>query len=142
MLPDPPYEIKDMGYITPCFLWLGGLGNKGYGLINIPNPDWKHKKMMQAHRYFYEKNVGEISYGLVLDHLCNIKRCVNWDHCEPKTNAKNIQRGTQAKVTIGQVREIRRLYVSEIPNIEKLGKLYNISQATVWQIVSNKTWKE
>jgi len=35
---------------------------------------------------------GEIPKGLVIDHLCNIKKCVNPEHLEAVTYGENTQR--------------------------------------------------
>lgn len=50
-------------------------------------------RLVYAHRYFYEQIRGPISAGLVLDHLCRVRRCVNPWHQEPVTNKVNILRG-------------------------------------------------
>lgn len=47
----------------------------------------------QAHRVMYENIVGSIPEGLVLDHLCKMRHCINPDHLEPVTQRENIMRG-------------------------------------------------
>ena len=49
-------------------------------------------KSMGAHRASYILFKGDIPEGLVVDHLCNVKRCVNPDHLEAKTQAENLKR--------------------------------------------------
>lgn len=49
--------------------------------------------MQLAHRVAYKILVGPISRGLVIDHLCRNKLCVNPDHLEPVTQSVNVQRG-------------------------------------------------
>lgn len=73
-----------------CWYWSGHLKRDGYGLA------YDGIKTRQAHRMAYELLIGPIPDGLVLDHLCRVKRCVNPDHLEPVTNAENIRRGQLA----------------------------------------------
>lgn len=42
-----------------------------------------------AHRAFYEAMHGKIPDGLVLDHLCRVRQCVNPDHLHPCTSKEN-----------------------------------------------------
>lgn len=58
-----------------CWLWTGGLDPKGYGVFH--NRTIRGKK---AHRYAWTVRCGPIPDGLVLDHLCRVRRCVNPDH--------------------------------------------------------------
>ena len=70
---------------TGCWLWLGTI-QRGYGHIHFAG------KKRRAHRVSYELARGPIPDGLVLDHLCCEKSCVNPDHLEATTDAVNIQR--------------------------------------------------
>jgi len=47
----------------------------------------------QAHRYIYETFVGPIGPGLVLDHVCGKRGCINPFHLEPVTTQTNTRRG-------------------------------------------------
>jgi hypothetical protein len=69
-----------------CWLWMGNT-SWGYGGISV---EGKHKKV---HRVSYEILVGPIPEGLVLDHLCRVKSCVNPEHLEPVTQRENVLRG-------------------------------------------------
>lgn len=71
-----------------CMLWLGGLNGVGYGQFYGTGGE-----RIYAHRWSYEHHVGPIPEGLVLDHLCRVRNCVNPDHLEPVTHAENILRG-------------------------------------------------
>ena len=48
-----------------------------------------------AHRFAYETWVGPIPEGMVIDHLCRNRRCVNVSHLEAVTVEENIRRGAQ-----------------------------------------------
>ena len=49
-----------------------------------------------AHRIAYEAANGPIPEGMVLDHLCRSRNCVNPDHLEVVTHAENQRRGRRA----------------------------------------------
>ena len=70
-----------------CWLWTGGISHKGYGLFRLRGTH------VAAHRYSYEKTVGEIPKGLQLDHLCRVRHCVNPSHLEAVTARENVIRG-------------------------------------------------
>ena len=73
-----------------CWLWTAGKNQYGYGLLGakIKNVD-----TTSAHRIAYILTVGEIPKGLVIDHLCRVRHCVNPEHLEVVTQAENIKRG-------------------------------------------------
>ncbi len=71
---------------TACWLWAAGLGAGGYGKTTL-----RHKTLL-AHRVAYELERGPIPPGLMLDHLCRVRRCVRPDHLEPVTARENTAR--------------------------------------------------
>jgi len=72
---------------TGCWNWTQHRCRQGYGRIRVAG------HMKQAHRIVYECAVGPVPDGLVLDHLCRNKGCVNPDHLEPVTFTENVLRG-------------------------------------------------
>lgn len=80
-----------MDITDSCMLYAKTLSTKGYAMIQVKiNGVWKKRGL---HRELYLAEVGNIPEGLVLDHLCRNRCCINVNHLEPVTNAVNIQRG-------------------------------------------------
>jgi hypothetical protein len=75
---------------TGCWLWTAGKFRKGYGCFRVGG---RTGKTWGAHAYAYAMLVGPVPDGLVLDHLCRTRLCVNPDHLEPVTHRVNILRG-------------------------------------------------
>lgn len=75
-----------------CWEWKGSRYPGGYGRVRMALPD--RGSFTMAHRVAYALKVGRIPDGLVLDHLCRNKGCVNPSHLEPVTFRENLMRGT------------------------------------------------
>jgi len=72
---------------STCWLWTGFIHPSGYGRVMLTGA------VRQAHRVAYEFVRGPIPEGLVLDHLCRVRNCVNPDHLEPVMQRINVLRG-------------------------------------------------
>ena len=71
-----------------CVLFMGHLLENGYGRVLVD------RRVTQAHRVAYEAEYGPIPPGLVIDHLCRVRSCINPKHLEVVTQRINILRGT------------------------------------------------
>jgi len=81
-----------------CLVWVGGRNTSGYGQIVT-----SHRVKVCAHRYAYERAVGPIPAGAVVDHICRNKGCVEPSHLRlatTKQNAENLS-GPQERNAAG-----------------------------------------
>lgn len=92
-LPFHRRRLSTVDYIvddtTGCWVWQlarNGAGG-GYGVMRNGG------RQQPAHRVYYERLVGPIPEGLVIDHLCRNHACVNPAHLEPVTPRINVLRG-------------------------------------------------
>jgi len=70
-----------------CWAWTGYVSPNGYGQMG------DNRRIHYVHRWAYEHFIGPIPEGLVIDHLCRNRRCVNPAHLEPVTAEENWRRG-------------------------------------------------
>jgi len=70
-----------------CWNWSGLLGRDGYPLLRVG------KRRLVASRLSYAVHNGPIPEGLVIDHLCRNRGCINPTHLEAVTQSENLQRG-------------------------------------------------
>lgn len=74
---------------TGCHVWTGSVVGKGYGLMGRD----RSRAKVGVHRVAYELAHGPIPAGLVIDHLCRNRLCVNPAHLEAVSQRENILRG-------------------------------------------------
>lgn len=73
-----------------CWPWMGKLNHDGYGLF------YRHGRW-RAHRFALHLSGVEIESGLVVDHVCRKRSCVNPAHLRVVTTGENtLAPGSQA----------------------------------------------
>lgn len=80
-------KIEQPFSLCGCWKWKGWKSGNGYGRIRVKG------LACTAHRVTYELLVGEIPCGLVLDHLCSERSCVNPFHLAPVPQQANVRAG-------------------------------------------------
>lgn len=133
--------------ISGCRIWLGYKDKDGYGTIGFQGGVYR------VHRLIYRFLVGEIPPGLVVRHSCDNSSCVEIDHLLLGTaqdnDADRVERNRQAKgerhgmakLTEGQVREIKELLKTGLPALE-IAKRYGVkSRHCIYAISNGETWR-
>lgn len=85
-----PLPIRIASYTKrqgSCLLYTGVIDKYGYGQIGIAGKTYK------IHRIVWEMLKGKIPDGLVLDHLCKVRNCINISHLDVVTLGENTLRG-------------------------------------------------
>jgi len=125
------YDVRDCGYKTPCWIARGHPNSAGYPRRTI------NGKRTYAPRAMYEREKGKIPAGLVPDHLCSIRMCINPDHLEPVTETVNGRRSKRAKINEQIAKQILQSKRSTKWWAAKLG----IAVSTVSNVRSGARWK-
>ncbi len=121
---------------TGCWIWLLSLGSHGYGNATAPWAKNKHRVEV-AHRVSYTAFKGPIPTGMLIQHSCDNKWCVNPDHLSVGTALTNcldkIRKGRgnyenrrnppccSRKFTAGEVASLRASTDSNVELAHRLG---------------------
>lgn len=82
------FWVKTMKCESGCIEWIAARDTGGYGVFSVCG------KMKKAHRVaFVLAHREDVPTGLILDHICRNKACVNQEHLQAVTQRINVLRG-------------------------------------------------
>jgi hypothetical protein len=118
---DPKLPARFWDKVIPepnsgCWLWLGYLGHNGYGRFH-----WTGGSDRNAHRLAYQILVGPLDDGIVVDHLCRTRCCVNPAHLDPVTPRENVVRGVSVSAKNAAKTHCKRGHVFDATNTRTQG---------------------
>ena len=132
---------------TSCWPWRGMRDKNGYGRVHIM------RTVFRVHRLSYELFYGTPPEGRLVCHSCDNPSCINPSHLflgsaadnqrdmVEKGRGRTGERNGKAKLVAEEVQQIRALYATGEWTQHQLARRFGISQLTVSNIVTRKTWK-
>lgn len=132
-----------------CWLWLLSIGSHGYGQASIPGA-----RVTVAHRVSYEAFNGPIPPGMLVQHSCDNKWCVNPDHLSlgtDQTNSDDKHYKGRANLDrrVFSPRKDRKLTREQVLAIHQsnlsnaaLGRMLNVDPVIVSNARAGRTYRE
>lgn len=141
---------------TGCHEWVKCLSTTGYGRL------WDGEETHYVHRLRWRAETGAIPEGLEVCHVCDNPACNNIKHLFLGTHEENMrdmaakghigaytkpekvargERAGGARLNEEEVQLIREIYAAGSTPQRPLAKQFNVSQSTIWQVVTYKTWR-
>lgn len=126
-----------------CWEWMAYRTEAGYGQIGIKG----HRgPLILSHRASWIIHNGKIPDKLFVCHRCDNPPCVNPYHLYLGTSRENTQDAArkgafQKKLTVEDVKEIRKIYATRTIPQWKIGKMFGVGQAAISVAVGKKWWK-
>lgn len=132
MLGPGPLPCGLLARVAPCWEWPGFIDYGGYGRVGGTK---------YAHRVIYEAAVGPIPPGLVIDHVCHNRKCVNPNHLEAVTQGVNALRSLSPIAANGAKTRCpyRHLYAGTNLLIEKSGD-HRSRKCRVCKLETRRRW--
>lgn len=132
---------------TGCWIWIGVVGDDGYGVISIGSArDRKHR----AHRLMYELCFGSNPGELAVMHSCDNPLCVNPCHLTLGTLADNnadcVQKGRNSRGNMlphAKLTPEAVVFIKSNPAFSErdLALRFGVSRGAISMVRSNRSWR-
>lgn len=121
-------RFANTGSCDECWLWTGAM-TKGYGMLRI------NRTSMYAHRASWIAFRGNIPEGMHVLHKCDTPLCVNPDHLEIGSHAKNMKdAGLRYRHKVKLTHEDVDRILADQRSQYAIALQYNVSQSLVSKI--------
>lgn len=77
-------ELNPPSTVGDCIIWKKYIDRDGYGITYYKG------KVFKAHRMAYAENGGTLIKGMVIDHICKNRSCINPAHLRQVTPRQNV----------------------------------------------------
>jgi hypothetical protein len=145
------WQKVDKSSVDSCWPWKAGKHTFGYGVTGEGT----------AHRIAYELSKGKIPDGMIVRHTCHNPTCCRPDHLIVGTQKDNIQdmidagragwvsgeKAGLSKFTNEQAQAVRTVFealskvgFNLIDSITLISKLTEVTNATIWRIIKNRSY--
>lgn len=118
-----------------CWEWIGNKTANGYGKKQFAG------HTHSAHRWLWQMLQGPIPDGMVIDHVCQNRACVNPQHLRVVTQAENVRAGLSTVLTPGDAKEIRQMWADGWTQPD-IAEKFGVPRSTIASITQGHSWSK
>lgn len=147
------YDKREIHPKTGCWIWTGSINEYGYGKLRVGRAHIGSARMEYTHRISYYLAHGDITDGLVIRHICDIRQCYNPDHLMIGTHQDNVNdRQYRGRHAHGERHQNSVLHDADIPDIDmmryskgmyarEIAEVYGVSAGAIQRALERISWK-